>query len=158
MYLLTASNKHLSVTSIVVAVFSRFFVCVFVPSPNFLSNCETTARASVANKDSKITSATKKNFKVHVQATHTVHCLKNQACTVLMTKIASCTLFAHVPSINSPMVIVCVYETVLNCLHVVTPTPQALPQSRTIPSVNITAVFSVLKPLKRREREIERND
>lgn len=52
------------------------------------------------------------------------------------------------------MVIVCVYETVLNCLHAVTPTPQAL-QSLNIQSVNITAVISVLKPLKRRERERE---
>lgn len=52
------------------------------------------------------------------------------------------------------MLIVDVFtETVLNCLLVVTPTPQAL-QSRSIPSVNTTAVISALKPLKRREERL----
>ncbi len=59
--------------------------------------------------------------------------------------------FAHVPSLSSPTLIVDVFtETVLNCLLIVTPTPQAL-QSHSIPSVNTTAVISALKPLKRRE-------
>jgi len=43
-------------------------VCGFVLSPHF---CETTAQASVANKDSKIMSE-KKKIKLHVQATHTL--------------------------------------------------------------------------------------
>lgn len=53
------------------------------------------------------------------------------------------------------MLIVGVFtETVLNSLLVITPTPQALVQSRSILSVNTTAVISALKPLNRREEQL----
>lgn len=52
------------------------------------------------------------------------------------------------------MLIVNVFtETLLKCLLVVTPAPQAL-QSHSIPSVNTTAVISALKPLKRRQERL----